>query len=97
MDFLQDSLNLSRVNAPEVWEPIAVLVEHSIYNVVPCRSELHSSGLILLGRQGPLGEVHHDWIHPSRPYIYGVYVHSLGWANVGLGEVLNSDTLEVRF
>ena len=97
VDFLQDSLDLSRVNAPEIWELVAALVEHFVYNIVPCRSEPYSSGLILLGRQRPCGEVHHYWIHLSWPYVYGVYVHSLGWAKAGLGEVLNSDSLEVRF
>ena len=38
VDLLQDSLDLVRVDAPEVWEAVPSLVEYSIANVIPCRS-----------------------------------------------------------
>ena len=87
VNLLQDSFDLSQVNVREIWELVAAFIENPVYNVILCCSELHSSRLILLDRQDPCGEVHHDWIHPAWPYIYGVYVHSLRvggpWARRG--------------
>ena len=96
VDFLPDSPDLSRVNAPEIWESVAALIEYSVNNMVPCCSELHSPLLIFLRRQDPRGKVRHDRIHPAWPCIYRVNVHALGIVDAGFGKILYSDSLEVR-